>query len=633
MKAAPPKAPPPRHIIEAHMAKAVVEAKAMAQQVQGRRTIVAATIAAQSGVEASKATVVGEQVAGEVAQSPSKSSTFAHSTVRCDKPPVDSPNVKQETSDSSRTAAELAAAQVLAKAGLTATGAACRPRIVISAASAPGAAASPEEKEAAMPAAYPKSTGSGGAAAASHQQAPPKPLRSPTHMHILVIPRGWSDDDLRSLASPYGNLTGVRLDGKEGAHIGYQQPQAAQAALKGIHGQTVMGVQIRAEFSQKEDVETSRQDEPTQGGTPVAAPSWSHPMWNAGWSPMAWPQMYNPFAFPAASRLPDGSPWNGAMDNKDKSEKDKCKSEKDRSRRRRRSESRGRKAKKDRSRSPRKTVAGRHRRGHRRKRSRSRRGHKRKKPEDRRRRPPSPASNSRSYSASSRSKSGNDVEHSDESHGDENGRHLYEEQSAKLEALLSDGPRQSPNGGTANLARPKSGCFPAGQPSEPPKPEAVTGLEAGEPGAALKLLEESSSTAGSSGGGLEAGEPGAALKLLNNPPHPLSLREAAAEATNAAAPLTAASTEVVFEEGSPEHALQRWLEDIDGKQGAFMRYFDVLQNEFDCDFSQICAVKLPAPVTQGSIVGCIDPSFWEIAGVKALGHRLLLAKAIMALPG
>jgi len=61
-----------------------------------------------------------------------------------------------------------------------------------------------------------------------------------------------------------------------------------------------------------------------------------------------------------------------------------------------------------------------------------------------------------------------------------------------------------------------------------------------------------------------------------------------------------------------------------------LMYFEPIQNEFDADFSQIAAARLAQPIAPGTL-GCIEPSFFEVLGVKPVGHRLLFAKGLMAL--
>lgn len=92
-----------------------------------------------------------------------------------------------------------------------------------------------------------------------------------------------------------------------------------------------------------------------------------------------------------------------------------------------------------------------------------------------------------------------------------------------------------------------------------------------------------------------------------------------------------AGTSVPEPEDDAEKAVWEWLLQRDGGKGAFLQYFPVLRDEFDCDFSQICAARLTSPISPGTL-GFIEPSFFEVLSVKSVGHRLLLAKGILALP-
>lgn len=80
-----------------------------------------------------------------------------------------------------------------------------------------------------------------------------------------------------------------------------------------------------------------------------------------------------------------------------------------------------------------------------------------------------------------------------------------------------------------------------------------------------------------------------------------------------------------------EHAIHTWLQHLDNGRGSMLRYYEIMKREFECDFAQIAAAKLTEAITPGS-VGRIDPSFFEVLGVKSAGHKLLLAKGILELP-
>ena len=77
--------------------------------------------------------------------------------------------------------------------------------------------------------------------------------------------------------------------------------------------------------------------------------------------------------------------------------------------------------------------------------------------------------------------------------------------------------------------------------------------------------------------------------------------------------------------------MYEWLQGLDNGRGAMLQYFEVTKTEFESDFSQIAASRLPEPISPGS-VGRKDPSFWEAAGVRSVGHKLLFAKGVLQLP-
>lgn len=81
--------------------------------------------------------------------------------------------------------------------------------------------------------------------------------------------------------------------------------------------------------------------------------------------------------------------------------------------------------------------------------------------------------------------------------------------------------------------------------------------------------------------------------------------------------------------GGEEAQLVAWLRSLDGGKGGLEKYLGPLQREFG-SLTSLPACVLPG-TTGGSVVSRIDRSFWEALGVQSLGHRLLLAKGILAL--
>lgn len=75
--------------------------------------------------------------------------------------------------------------------------------------------------------------------------------------------------------------------------------------------------------------------------------------------------------------------------------------------------------------------------------------------------------------------------------------------------------------------------------------------------------------------------------------------------------------------------MEEWIKSLDGGRGAMVRYLEPLRREFG-DLNALAATVLPKQ-TGGSVVGWIDASLWDALGVTALGHKLTLAKGIVAL--
>ncbi|CAE7034590.1 unnamed protein product [Symbiodinium natans] len=109
-------------------------------------------------------------------------------------------------------------------------------------------------------------------------------------------------------------------------------------------------------------------------------------------------------------------------------------------------------------------------------------------------------------------------------------------------------------------------------------------------------------------------------KSPSPPPAPPPPRPAA---TAAPAP----STNTVHDEAEAE--IRRWLCGLDSGRGAMASYAKIITEEFG-GVPALSACILPEN-PKGSVIGRIDASLWEALDVKSLGHRLLLAKGILAL--
>merc|ERR1740123_2630215 len=101
------------------------------------------------------------------------------------------------------------------------------------------------------------------------------------------------------------------------------------------------------------------------------------------------------------------------------------------------------------------------------------------------------------------------------------------------------------------------------------------------------------------------------------------------DATELPAPSGSATIEA-HSEALTEERMCEWLTNLDGGRGSMLQYLDAIKSEFDAEFVQIRAARLAQPIAPGAL-GSIEPSFFEVLGVKPVGHRLLFAKGIMAL--
>merc|ERR1712196_228153 len=72
--------------------------------------------------------------------------------------------------------------------------------------------------------------------------------------------------------------------------------------------------------------------------------------------------------------------------------------------------------------------------------------------------------------------------------------------------------------------------------------------------------------------------------------------------------------------------LRDWLASLDNGHGSMLQYQKKLEEEFDGSFFQIAAAA-----HNGAAVASVDPVFFAALGVNKLGHRLILAKGVLAL--
>eukprot|EP00928_Gymnodinium_smaydae_P053020 TRINITY_DN37105_c0_g1_i1.p1 TRINITY_DN37105_c0_g1~~TRINITY_DN37105_c0_g1_i1.p1 ORF type:complete len:400 (+),score=117.54 TRINITY_DN37105_c0_g1_i1:152-1351(+) len=97
------------------------------------------------------------------------------------------------------------------------------------------------------------------------------------------------------------------------------------------------------------------------------------------------------------------------------------------------------------------------------------------------------------------------------------------------------------------------------------------------------------------------------------------------------APSAAACDAEALELDGAALAMQDWLRGLDGGRGSLLRYLGALLRVFDGDLALVREARLAVPTAPG-LVGSVDASFFEAVGVSAIGHKMLFAKGILALP-
>eukprot|EP00927_Polykrikos_kofoidii_P087217 TRINITY_DN9991_c0_g1_i3.p1 TRINITY_DN9991_c0_g1~~TRINITY_DN9991_c0_g1_i3.p1 ORF type:complete len:894 (+),score=182.90 TRINITY_DN9991_c0_g1_i3:76-2682(+) len=76
---------------------------------------------------------------------------------------------------------------------------------------------------------------------------------------------------------------------------------------------------------------------------------------------------------------------------------------------------------------------------------------------------------------------------------------------------------------------------------------------------------------------------------------------------------------------------EEWLQRLDPK-GSMLRYLPALRREFSTMAEVAAAYVQPPPGSKG-VLASVEPTFFQALGVESLGHRLVLAKGILALNG
>lgn len=82
-------------------------------------------------------------------------------------------------------------------------------------------------------------------------------------------------------------------------------------------------------------------------------------------------------------------------------------------------------------------------------------------------------------------------------------------------------------------------------------------------------------------------------------------------------------------DGSDE--VGQWVQSLDAA-GTLMRYLPALRREF-AGLQELAGALVASPGEGKSVLSCIEPTVFQTLGIESLGHRLLLAKGIVALAG
>mmetsp|Transcript_93712 Transcript_93712/g.180263 ORF Transcript_93712/g.180263 Transcript_93712/m.180263 type:complete len:422 (-) Transcript_93712:44-1309(-) len=112
---------------------------------------------------------------------------------------------------------------------------------------------------------------------------------------------------------------------------------------------------------------------------------------------------------------------------------------------------------------------------------------------------------------------------------------------------------------------------------------------------------------------------------LDETPAPTAMRDGHQDVSSKVS--TASCSQVAASEDNAE--LKKWLCGLDSGQGRFLQYLQPLQREFG-DLQQLAAAVNPE-TTVRSVTQAVDPMVFEVLGVKSLGHKMVLSRAICAL--
>lgn len=84
-------------------------------------------------------------------------------------------------------------------------------------------------------------------------------------------------------------------------------------------------------------------------------------------------------------------------------------------------------------------------------------------------------------------------------------------------------------------------------------------------------------------------------------------------------------------EAEPESEIAGWLDTLD-PGGGLRRYLPALRREFS-SLAELSQAVMGPYVPGESVLVCVEPSLFEVLRVESMGHKLTLAKGMVALAG
>jgi len=77
--------------------------------------------------------------------------------------------------------------------------------------------------------------------------------------------------------------------------------------------------------------------------------------------------------------------------------------------------------------------------------------------------------------------------------------------------------------------------------------------------------------------------------------------------------------------------IETWLKSLDSNNDELLKYLPSLRQEFTSLDQLVASYSPPSEGSNKPLLQCIEPAIFEAIGVNQLGHKLLLAKGIVAL--